>query len=97
MTGWNLPPGCTYQMLDDAMGVDAICEVCGKYADDCICPECPVCGEHGNAACYASHNLTFTLDQQISRAERSVADAQDNLNAASEYLDWLRTRRPGDV
>lgn len=31
----NLPPGCTDQTIDDAMGGE--CEVCGKDTDDCEC------------------------------------------------------------
>lgn len=31
------------------------CDVCWRYVDDCICPECPVCGEHGNPKCYGTH------------------------------------------
>lgn len=28
------------------------CDVCGAVAHNCICPECPVCGEYGQAKCY---------------------------------------------
>lgn len=52
MTGWNLPPGCTVADIDRQAGVGATCDVCRKPAEWCICPECIVCEENGNARCY---------------------------------------------
>jgi hypothetical protein len=53
MTGFNLPPGCTSRMIDEALGLDTPCEVCGGLPEvDCICPECPECGAWGDPACY---------------------------------------------
>jgi hypothetical protein len=35
MTGWNLPPGCTTDDIERAMGVDEPrCQKCGKETDD---------------------------------------------------------------
>lgn len=45
--GWSYPPGCSGPPDDDRP-----CEVCGRNVDDCICPECPSCGEVGNPFCY---------------------------------------------
>ena len=50
--GWDLPPGVTQRMIDEAYGHEEPCEVCGKFADECICPECPICGEVGRPECY---------------------------------------------
>jgi hypothetical protein len=29
------------------------CAVCAASIDDCVCPECPTCGEQGRPRCYA--------------------------------------------
>jgi hypothetical protein len=61
--GWSLPPGVTTRMIDDAVGGDEQCEVCGLDAADCQCPECPVCSEVGNPRCYAEHGLKHEDDE----------------------------------
>ena len=34
MTGWNLPPGCTPAMIDEAMGGnEPRCDACGEESD----------------------------------------------------------------
>jgi hypothetical protein len=98
--GWDLPPGVTQRMIDDQFGTEAPCDVCGKWADDCICPECPVCGEYGNPACYAAdgdflpdpqrtHGLTRS-DAQVRtyaefQAEQDALAAAWTAYAAAEY------------
>src|SRR5262249_46932882 len=53
--GWDLPPGVTSRMIDEAFGGgDPPCEVCGMAVDDCLCPECPQCGSVGDVRCYRS-------------------------------------------
>lgn len=49
-SGWNMPPGC-YSVPGDE---PCFCEMCGRSVDndECICPECPKCGEIGNPDCY---------------------------------------------
>ena len=47
--GWSLPPGCGTLPGEEE---DYPCEVCGKHANRCICPECPECSEFGRAQCY---------------------------------------------
>lgn len=47
--GWDYPPGCSSVPGDEP---DPPCEVCGQKLNDCVCPECPVCREIGNPACY---------------------------------------------
>jgi hypothetical protein len=56
MTGFNLPPGCTSRMIDEALGLDEPCDVCGGSPEvDCICPECPVCESFGDPTCYGGY------------------------------------------
>lgn len=64
----NLPPGVTNRMIDEAAGVGAYCEVCGGIPDDgtCVCEECPVCGEIGNAVCYREHATNHGSDEPCS-------------------------------
>lgn len=46
---------------------DLRCEVCFEFVDDCICPECPVCGVTGDPHCYIWHGLDFTPEQLEAR------------------------------
>lgn len=46
--GWSYPPGCSGPPDYD----DYPCEICGELPDNCICPECPVCGAVGDPQCY---------------------------------------------
>ena len=85
--GWSYPPGCTSRDVEEAMGVDQPCDVCGKMADDCICPECTVCGAQGDPKCYPDHYLVETHEQLESRKayeDQCAADAK----AEAEY--WER-------
>jgi hypothetical protein len=47
------------------------CEVCGRFSEECTCPECSVCHQIGNTECYIKHNLgtnnkwTYTETQTI--------------------------------
>jgi hypothetical protein len=45
--GWSLPPGVTSRMIDEAMGAEGPCAVCGESVDKCKCPECPECSDVG--------------------------------------------------
>jgi hypothetical protein len=86
MTGWNLPPGCTTRMIDEAAGVYDICDCCGKGVEDCICPECPTCSEYGNPKCYKEHGLKFNREQLIGQTLRRIADLQEQVHDAQMYL-----------
>lgn len=78
MSGYNLPPGCTTRMIEDAFGEEYPCEVCGKFPDDCICPECPTCGSCGDPNCYLKHGLI-----------RSDAQAEGR-KKMDDYRAWER-------
>lgn len=101
MTGFNLPPGCTYKMLDDAMGVDSgPCECCGEAPEQCFCPECPQCSEQGNPFCYAdyheqdrrnipNHGLRFSARQLIGQTQQHILDLKSQIADAESYIEWL--------
>lgn len=91
----NLPPGCTNRMIDEQAGVDLQCEVCGKFVDDCICPECPICGTFGLRECYTQHGLKLSVQQIESKAaaDEAMKQAIEDENA---YFDQLMSPEPGD-
>lgn len=60
--GWSYPPGCNGTPYDE----NHPCDVCGNIEDDCICPECPVCGDFGNSACYIEHGMKRSDEQKFS-------------------------------
>ena len=33
------------------------CDVCGQSLDECDCPECPICTQIGDPACYQEVDL----------------------------------------
>jgi hypothetical protein len=91
MTGWNLPPGCSVRDIDNAFGGEAPCEVCGLWCDDCICPECPDCGEQGNPHCYEGHGLVRTqaqIDNLAAATAQHLADVKaENQGYEQAWLD----------
>jgi hypothetical protein len=82
---------------------DPGCDVCFRATDDCICPECPHCGEIGNLECYvpgpaglghlrlsgAQHeSRAMALEQQRRQAEADDAFAREIERADAEF--WQR-------
>ena len=57
-------------------GPDPICAVCGNDPGDCVCPECPVCGDAGNPDCYPGHGLERS-EEQIQAAIRNDPSDDD--------------------
>jgi len=53
------------------------CEICGNYIDDCICPECPICGGVGDPNCYKKHGLIVSEEQKKSLAKRKKLDEEE--------------------
>lgn len=59
--GWSYPPGAAndpnapYNQTDDGP-----CNVCGQRLDECICPECPLCGDVGDPSCYIDYDEDIT-------------------------------------
>lgn len=86
----NLPPGVTDAMIERHFDPGQ-CECCGRHADDCICPECPVCGQAGNPYCYDHGHLKPTYEQVLGAQRARIARAQDNLDTEKMYLQWLES------
>lgn len=68
--GWSYPPGAASDPFAPYNQEEGPCEVCGKDVDDCICPECPVCGTQGDPGCYKTHGLKRSEEQIRSHAEQ---------------------------
>jgi hypothetical protein len=97
MTGFNLPPGCTTRHIDEAAGVYDICEACGKYCEECICPECPVCSSYGDKRCYKDATgdlphvpvLEFTNQQLIGQAKLRIGMLKEQIQDEEMYIAYL--------
>lgn len=44
---------------------EAPCEICGVWADDCVCSECPKCGVQGDSKCFKEHGLPDSNKDKI--------------------------------
>lgn len=82
--GWSYPPGCSGPPEEESF-----CQVCGKEVDDCICPECPVCGETGAENCYIEHALVKN-NQQIESKRLAEEFWKKSADAEAEYpeINW---------
>jgi hypothetical protein len=90
--GWSYPPGCSGPPEPS----DGPCEVCGaaNFENDCICPECPECGDKGNPCCYESgskhfHGLLRTKAQLIGMSNMRRAELNDQIQDEALYTEWL--------
>jgi hypothetical protein len=90
----NLPPGVTNGMIERQFGED-VCEICFKSTDDCVCPACTVCGEHGNPKCYTDdlmdpkrHSQKLTKEQLVARYDAFLARLAQSKR---EHRDLLHT------
>jgi len=90
--GWSLPPGCGRLSGEE----DCPCAVCGLM-DDCICPECPECGQQGDTACYEpapkGHGLVRTDAQNASLAAQEARWREDAAAEAAADDAWARDMR----
>jgi hypothetical protein len=92
--GWSYPPGCNSVPGDEP---EPPCEVCGQFVDYCICPECPVCGEIGNPACYQEVDLGIcgglhgkeTWAQKIGKAKLDIAMLENQIADIQTYISYL--------
>jgi hypothetical protein len=90
-------------MVDEAMGVDEPCAVCAIGVEDCLCPECPMCGEQGNPKCYYSvvdttdfplakkigHGLMLSKEQVISRQKAYIRTLENRVYEEGMALEAL--------
>lgn len=92
--GWDLPPGCTQRMIDEAFGGEGPCECCGRAAEECICPECPDCSRTGDPGCYEHHTIAeFTTDQLIGQTRLRISRLEEQIADEKHYLDWLTHKK----
>lgn len=86
--------------MSDIDPPDRPCDVCGRDpSGDCLCPECPVCGDTGNPKCYdggpafgdESHGLVRTPEQIASRAAYEAAREADAKVEAAADAEYERT------
>jgi hypothetical protein len=49
--GWSYPAGAANDPFAPYNQEESPCLVCGLDVDNCQCPECPECREHGNPKC----------------------------------------------
>ena len=100
--GWSLPPGCTQRHIDEAAGGDAQCELCGLEAGACECPECPVCGEHGNPNCYEDlwqpgkppdHGGQLNNKQEIARARMRIDNLRRQIIDEEQFIEYIMKGR----
>lgn len=89
--GWSLPPGVSTLPGEESHP----CETCGLGEDDCICPECPVCGESGNTYCYEKKHLTYNKKQLLGQAQMKLGDLESAVAEQQMYIDWLK-EQPDD-
>jgi hypothetical protein len=100
--GWSYPPGVTGNE-PELTGDCGPCDCCGHAAEDCICPACTVCGEHGNSLCYIAigetpmgrhpsraHGMVYNMQQQIGQATLRVMACKDALADAESTLEYLK-------
>lgn len=52
--GWSYPAGAANDPFAPYNQTEQPCAVCGQWPDNCICPECSVCGVQGDPICYDS-------------------------------------------
>ena len=70
--------------------IEGVCPTCIRDLDDCICPECPQCGDKGNPRCYKDHVLKLNRDQLIRRSEMTVARLREEADVSDAYVEWLK-------
>lgn len=90
--GWSYPPGVSSLPWDE----EYPCEVCGEFPDDCICPECPKCGAHGDPYCYPTHGLHRTFEQKWNFACRNQQWEMENFAENQYYEQMYRDWKGGD-
>jgi hypothetical protein len=87
--GWY-PPGVHNLPCEEVYP----CEICGGIPenDECICPECPVCGSIGHLLCYREHGLVRSKEQ-IGQLAKKEKEWEEHKKKEQEYYEkWLNDR-----
>ena len=81
---------------DDPPDDERPCDVCGLWPHQCICPECPHCGDTGNPSCYVDTEDQEFIDGQWVTVDRKEpnhgffglvrTEAQKNSRATQEAI-----------
>jgi len=96
--GWSLPPGVSTRMIDESLGVDRPCDMCGAAnPDDCWCPECPTCLTIGDPKCYQHHGLRLNKKQVVGRAQLHVNQCVMALEDATQGADYMEDEYKADM
>lgn len=66
---------------------DGWCEICKRCGDACVCPECKVCGVHGDPRCYVQHGM------ELNEAQRWPGETNEHRASRREDEMWARTTR----
>ena len=80
--GWDLPPGVSMRDIDPP---ESPCAVCGEFADNCICPDCPRCGCQGDPSCYERHGMTRSAEQRLLAAWNAALEKDQIRREAKNY------------
>jgi hypothetical protein len=79
--------------IEDAAGGDGPCDVCGKDVNDCICPECEVCGCTGDPSCYDDLSRALharnELERESGRRGHGLVRTQEQIESKAS-ADALR-------
>lgn len=67
---------------------DYPCEICGEIIDNCICDECPICGDYGNPTCYRDHGMKRTELQRF-YLECNEREWAKEIELENEYFNQL--------
>jgi hypothetical protein len=86
-------------MIEEAFGQEGPCECCGNDPADCICPDCPVCGDNGNPGCYVKiegySHLVYNKAQRMGQSRMKIGALKGQIHDEELYLAWLE-QQPED-
>ena len=72
-----------YDLPDDYF----ICQVCHMHEDECVCPECPKCGEIGNPSCYTPEGCGIMFnDEQVKAREEYRIEQEQVVEMEKQFL-----------
>jgi hypothetical protein len=90
--------------IEGQFGDEGPCECCGRDPAECICPECPICGEQGNPECYRKkvsitdegrvlegkgHGLEYNREQRIGQSKMRIAALKEQIQDEEMFLAYM--------